>query len=89
MTQKRPYSYTVLRYVHDVMTGEFVNVGIVLHVPSLGLLQSRMRTSIGRLRGTFPDLDRGAFTSAMRSVSRSFERLNREIGREGPPQGRA
>lgn len=27
---KQPYTYTVLRYVHDTTTGEFANVGMVL-----------------------------------------------------------
>ena len=27
MSTKEPYSYVVLRYIHDVLTGEFVNVG--------------------------------------------------------------
>jgi hypothetical protein len=27
---KLPYTYTVLRYLHDTSTGEFANIGIVL-----------------------------------------------------------
>ena len=69
MKDGRPYTYTVLRYVHDVMTAEFVNVGVILHVPSMGLVKARIRPSMGpRLRGVFPDLDRDAFTRTMRAV---------------------
>jgi hypothetical protein len=48
MTDKVPYTYTVLRYVHDVMTGEFVNVGLVMHVPSRQQVLARTRTTFGR-----------------------------------------
>ena len=48
MSKKFPYTYTILRYVHDVMTGEFINVGVVMHVPSQRQLLARTRTTIGR-----------------------------------------
>ena len=28
---KTPYSFSVLRYIHDIVTGEFINVGVVLN----------------------------------------------------------
>jgi hypothetical protein len=75
MTEKYRYSYVVLRYVHDVLTSEFVNVGVVMYVPDQGRLLSRTRHTISRLRGVFPDLDRPAFTTMMSNVSRGFRRL--------------
>ena len=30
---KQPYTYTILRYVHDTSTGEFANVGVVVSAP--------------------------------------------------------
>lgn len=79
MTKKRSYTYSVLRYVHDIMTGEFINVGVVMHVPSLHLLKSETRSTIGRLKGAFPDLDRAAFHSAMSSVKRSSKTLAKDL----------
>jgi hypothetical protein len=78
MSDKLPYTYTILRYVHDVMTGEFVNVGVVMHVPSQRRVLAKTRTTIGRIRGVFPDLDRDAFTSAMQSVQRSFKTIAKD-----------
>src|SRR5258706_6997142 len=72
MRNKLPYTYTILRYVHDVMTGEFVNVGVVMHASSQRRVLAKTRTTIGRIRGVFPDLDRNAFTSAMQAVQRSL-----------------
>jgi Protein of unknown function (DUF3037) len=75
MEQKSRYSYVVLRYIHDVLTSEFVNVGVVMYVPAQGRMLSRTRHTISRLRGVFPDLERTAFTSMMSNVSRGLRRL--------------
>jgi hypothetical protein len=80
MTDKTPYSYIVLRYVHDVTTGEFVNVGVVLSVPSQRKLLTKMRTTISRIKGAFPDLERSAFTSLMHSVQRSLQKISDTLG---------
>lgn len=85
MTEKRRYTYTVLRYVHDVMTGEFLNVGIVLHMPSLALLRVRTRKTIGRIKDVFPDLDREAFRAAVTSIDRAIGQLTGEAAIGSPP----
>ena len=73
MTDNRPYTYTVLRYVHDVTTSEFVNVGVVVHAPDARFVGTRLRTTHGRLSAMFPDLDRDAFRSTMRSIERALK----------------
>lgn len=78
MTGKMAYSYTVLRYVHDVLTGEFVNVGVILFAPKAGAFKFKTRTTIGRLRGVFPDIDRASFVSAMHAVRRGLQRIEKE-----------
>jgi len=83
MKNGEPYSYTVLKYVHDVVTGEFVNVGVILFAPASNLLRVRVRTTIGRLRSLFPDLNREAFTRAMHAVERSVSNLARSLEQEG------
>lgn len=84
---KRQYSYTVLRYVHDPLTAEFVNVGLVLFCPAdsgaYPLLKAKTRTTIGRTRDMFHDLDRPAFSSAMRTINRTLSRLADGLSDEG------
>ena len=70
MTQKQAYSYTVLRYVHDVVSGEALNVGVVMHAPKAEFLKVRTRKTIGRLKRAFPDLDRSAFVMSMHAIDR-------------------
>jgi len=79
MTKKSPYSYTVLRYVHDVTTGEFINVGVVLHVAACRFLRVKTRHTIGRVKDTFPDLDRQAFVSAMKAIDRGIGTIAKQI----------
>ena len=73
MSERETYSYTILRYVHDVMTGEFVNVGVVLHAATG--LKSKFRSTYGRVSGVFPNLDEKAFKGALRAVKTSIEQL--------------
>jgi len=71
MTEQRPFTYTVLRYVHDARAGEMLNVGIVLHVAAEHRLLVKTRDTHGRVKRAFPDLDGDAFRGAMRSVERA------------------
>src|ERR1700738_4280352 len=75
MKDKQQYGFVILRYVHDVLTSEFINVGVVMHLPSQGRVIAKTRNTMGRLRGVFPDLDRFAFMSAMSSVRNGFRRI--------------
>jgi hypothetical protein len=83
---KRRYSYTVLRYVHDPLTAEFVNVGLVVHFPdsSLGpaILKVGTRNTIGRMRDMFPDLDRSAFSATMRTINKMLSKLADRLASE-------
>lgn len=83
MKNREPYSYTVLQYVHDVVTGERVNVGIIMFAPASRMLSVRVRTTIGRFRGLYPDLNREAFTAAMHAAERSVLALGRSLEQGG------
>jgi hypothetical protein len=66
-----------------VLTAEFINVGVVMYVPSEGRVLARTRNTMGRLRGVFPDLDRGAFNSAMSSIRHGFRRIGKRKSTAG------
>jgi hypothetical protein len=40
MSERTNYTFTVSRYVHDITTGEFVNVGVLLHAPKAKFLRA-------------------------------------------------
>ena len=83
MTKSQAYSYTILRYVHDVVSGEALNVGVVMHAPETSFLAVRTRKTTGRLKHVFPDLDKQAFVNAMRAVDRGFASIGK--GAKGEP----
>ena len=84
MSTKTPYTYTVLRYVHDIATGEFLNVGVALLAPEHRYVNAQCRTSFQRLKQVFPSLDGDSFRSAMRHLNHSFERFQQELRDELP-----
>ena len=77
---KTPYTFVTLRYVHDVMTGEFANVGVVLYAPSERYLQARFTASCERLNALFLRIDHAHFRNVMRYMTNRFEELQAEIG---------
>jgi hypothetical protein len=83
MTTKEPYSYVVLRYVHDVLTGEFVNVGLVMAVPGRSLILTKARHTFGRIKNVFPDLDSDAYKRAIDAVGRGLRHVERSLKSEG------
>jgi hypothetical protein len=84
MSNKTAYTYTVLRYVHDIATGEFLNVGVALLAPERHYVSALCRTTYGRLREVFPSLDGESFRAAMRHVTHEFERFQKELAEELP-----
>ena len=79
MTQKLSYSFTILRYVHDVVAGESLNVGVVMYVSSGGQLLVKTQRSMGRLRQTFRGIDQRVFRGMMSSVERGISLLAKEL----------
>lgn len=87
MTKLVAYTYTVLRYVHDTTTGEFVNVGVALYAPEaryasavcLGLAPAGCRSTYGRLNKMFPGINPDHFKSMMRQIQARFEELGEQL----------
>lgn len=83
---KRLYAYTycTLRYVHDVVSGEFVNVGVVLYAPEPRYLSALCRTTYGRLSKVFPGMQAEHFKSLMRYIQARLEEQGARVADELP-----
>ncbi len=88
MTVKGPYSYVVLRYIHDVLTGEFVNVGLIVSVPDRPLVLARVRKTLGRVKNVFPNLDSEAYKRTICAVERGMQNVEHELTDEGVFEGK-
>ena len=84
MKRTYAYTYTVLRYVHDTTTGEFVNVGVALYAPQLRYASALCRTTYRRLSTVFPGVNGEQFRSLMRYVQARFEELGERLTSELP-----
>lgn len=81
---KTPYTYTILRYVHDTMTGEFINVGVALLAPAERYASIVCRTTYSRLAKTFPGMNGDSFRSLMRFIQARFEEIGDRLRNELP-----
>jgi len=64
----KTYQYQVLHYVHDHLTGEFVNVGIVLFEPETRFLRAAMLTRTQRVAQFFAGVDGRRLLSVLRHL---------------------
>lgn len=72
------YTYTVLRYMHDITTEEVVNVGIVLYSAEQKHLCVRIRNTYGRLSRFFAGMDGEALKRQLREIERGLDGLARK-----------
>jgi hypothetical protein len=68
-TLKLPFEAVAVRYVHDVRSGEFLNIGVVLLSPAHGFAGARFLSQWGRITGAFA----GADPVLLRRIARAFE----------------
>ncbi len=82
MKQTTQYAcnYAVLRFLPYPETGEFVNLGVVVHCPALGFLGAELEgRKTRRVTNFFPELERTAFTDARRAIAAELWRLEKLV----------
>lgn len=72
---RAPYSFAVLRYVHDIGTSEFINVGVVVSAPSVSFVGARFKLAYGRVKKAFPSVDAEVYRARMRRLQAMFDRI--------------
>jgi len=63
-----PYSFCVLRYVHDAVTSEYVNVGVAVFSTELPFFKARCTIQYGRITRMFDRIDGERFKQAVRFI---------------------
>lgn len=82
MSERQPYTYVILRYRHDPISGEQLNVGLVLHSAKRHFLGARIRKAYGRISKTFPDLRGSDFRHDMTAIENAFARIAAGEGKD-------
>lgn len=62
------YACSVLRYIHDPMTGEFVNVGLVLTMSNRAYADGLFRNHTQRITQFFPDVKRSHLSRTLKAL---------------------
>jgi hypothetical protein len=70
---KTSYSFSILRYIHDVLTGEFINIGVVLFAPESRFLGCLCTPRYGRLSNMFLNIDGNQFRQITRYIQDKIE----------------
>jgi hypothetical protein len=87
---KTRYSFSVLRYIHDVVTGEFINVGVVLFAPDQRFLSCLCSQRYGRLSKMFLNVDGSHYRQVLEYIQNRIkeegERLINELPLEKLPE---
>ena len=65
---KVPYSFSILRYVHDPVTQEFINIGVAVFSPEAQYLRAICTTSYGRITHMFQPIDGPRFRQLARHI---------------------
>jgi hypothetical protein len=71
-----PYTYRILRYVHDIGTGEFVNVGVVVALCDAPCVAARFTSDCRRVKGAFPLLNAEVFLARMKRLQACFDAID-------------
>jgi len=62
------YSFSVLRYIHDPVTQEFINVGVAIFSPDAKYFRAICTTSYGRITQMFQKIDGQRFRQLSRHI---------------------
>jgi hypothetical protein len=65
---KVAYSFSVLRYVHDPTTQEFVNIGVAVFSAEAKYLQAKCTLNYGRITDMFQEIDGARFRQVSRFI---------------------
>ena len=75
----KSYRFRILRYVHDVSTEEFVNIGVVMWVPEYSQLIFRLNTQSRRVSRFFTDFDSDGYRKMVRNLQHAFDEIAIDI----------
>lgn len=90
MTEKRRYEYSVLRYVHDPLTEEFMNIGIVVYSLESRFLEVMLNEKYGRISQSFSSFSSGSYKKLLNLIESKAASIKREWNKNNwaqqPPQ---
>jgi hypothetical protein len=81
---RTPYSFSVLRYVHDPVSQEFINIGIAVYSREAGFLRAICTTHYARITRMFAKIDGNRFRQLTGYVQERINALGEGLPSELP-----
>jgi hypothetical protein len=78
----RTYQYQILRFLPDRVTGEFVNLGIVLFEPETKFIKGKFFQKISRASSLFPSVNSRYLGTTLKFLQKEFNRLSEQFSTE-------
>jgi hypothetical protein len=78
---KTPYSFSILRYVHDPVTQEFVNIGVAVYSPEAGFLRALCATHYARITRMFTKIDGNRFRQLTQYIQEQVSAIGSKMAR--------
>jgi hypothetical protein len=77
--EKTQYEFACIRYIPNIVTGEFLNVGVVLFCPSSNLLVGQFEKKTSRVSRLYPDFNAGLYREMIRYLDDAIKAESRNI----------
>jgi hypothetical protein len=78
---KAEFYFSLLRYVYDPLTQEFVNIGVVLYSPTHSFLHATFTSRYGRISKMFGRIDGASFRATTSFIERRVTNVNERLAR--------
>lgn len=74
-----PYTYSVVKYIHDPVADERLNVGVVVWAPSAPFMGAKFEYRFERLSSAFVDFDGDHYKRSLRQFEAAMNRLQEHL----------
>jgi hypothetical protein len=81
---RTPYTFSVLRYVHDPVTQEFINIGVAVYSREAGFLCAECTTHYARITRMFTKIDGNRFRQLTRYIQERIGAIGESLPTELP-----
>lgn len=75
----KKFQYQIVRYMHDRVTSEFVNVGIILYQPETHFLSAKFVNKFSRISQFFLDVNGQYILSTIRHFEREINKVSKQL----------
>jgi hypothetical protein len=76
---KTAFSFSVLRYIHDIVGGEFVNIGVVAYSPEQRYLKCKISPKYARISSAFHGFDDTAYRTYTNGLEKRINAHGAEV----------